>query len=136
MSSNSVYSDRIFSVALLVITILIVIAGGALWYYTSRQSDFSHAKNALRQFPSNPTTSSSDFEATYNELGIQPLPSSIEWKQRISSRLAHLHREPCYRDAIIGLGITFLYAGYPPTPATALPRFFKRRAGAPHLLSL
>jgi tetratricopeptide (TPR) repeat protein len=136
MSSNSVYSDRIFSVALLVITILIVIAGGALWYYTSRQSDFSHAKNALRQFPSNPTTSSSDFEATYNELGIQPLPSSIEGQQRISSRLAQLHREPCYRDAIIGLGRALLDAGYPREAATGLRSFVKRCGGAPEILPL
>jgi tetratricopeptide (TPR) repeat protein len=136
MSSNSVYSDRIFSVALLVITILIVIAGGALWYYTSRQSDFSHAKNALRRFPSNPTTSSSDFEATYNELGIQPLPSSIEGQQRISSRLAQLHREPCYRDAIIGLGRALLDAGYPREAATGLRSFVKRCGGAPEILPL
>jgi hypothetical protein len=49
MSPKSVYSDRSFSVALLVITILIASAGGSLfWYYTSRESDFSHAKDALK----------------------------------------------------------------------------------------
>jgi len=104
MSSKGVASDRTFSLALLVITILIAIAGGALyWYYTSRGSDFSLAKDAPRRFLSKPTTSPSDFEVTYNQLGIQPLAAAIEGQQRISSRLAQLHREPCYRDAIIGL---------------------------------
>jgi hypothetical protein len=65
MSSKGVDSDRTFSVALLVITILIAIAGGALyWYYTSRGSDFSQAKDAPRRFLSKPTTSPSDFEVT------------------------------------------------------------------------
>src|SRR5438067_7134340 len=114
MSSKSVDSDRTFSVALLVITILIAIAGGALfWSYTSRESDFSHSKDASGQSARKSAPSPSDFELTYNQLGIQRLPAVIEGQQRISSRLAQLHREPCYRDAIIGLGRGLLAAGYP-----------------------
>jgi aspartyl protease family protein len=131
-----VYSDRIFSVALLVITILIAGAGGALfWYYTSRES-VSNAKDAPRESLIKPTASSSDFEATYNQLGIQPLPSTIEAQQRISSRLAQLHREPCYTDAIIGLGRALLDAGYPREAATSLRSFAKRCGRAPEVLPL
>jgi tetratricopeptide (TPR) repeat protein len=137
MSSKSVYSDRTFSVAVLVVTILIVSAGGALfWYYTSRESDFSHAKDAPRESPSKPTTSRSDFEATYNQLGIQPLPSTIEGQQRISSRLAQLNREPCYTDAIIGLGRALLDAGYPREAASSLRSFVKHCGRAPEVLPL
>jgi tetratricopeptide (TPR) repeat protein len=137
MSSKGVASDRTFSVALLVITILIAIAGGALyWYYTSRGSDFSQAKDAPRRFLSKPTTSPSDFEVTYNQLGIQPLPAAIEGQQRISSRLAQLHREPCYRDAIIGLGRALLAAGYPREAATSMRSFVRRCGSAPEVLPL
>jgi hypothetical protein len=136
MTSKSTYSDRTFSVALLVTSILIATAGGALWYYTTRESDFSHAKDAPRESPSKPTASSSDFEATYNQLGIQPLPSTIEGQQRISSRLAQLNREPCYTDAIIGLGRALLDAGYPREAASSLRSFVKRCGRAPEVLPL
>ena len=137
MSSDKLYSDRIFSVALLVITILIASAGGALfWYYTSRESDFSHAKHLPRESPSKPTASPSDFEATYNQLGIQPLPSTVERQQRVSSRLDQLHREPCYRGAIIGLGRALLDAGYPREAASSLRSFVKRCDSAPEVLPL
>jgi tetratricopeptide (TPR) repeat protein len=116
MSSKSAYSDRIFVVALLVITILLAIAaGGFFWYYTSKESDF---------------------ETTYNQLGIQPLPPNIEGQQRISSRLAQLHREPCYRDAIIGLGKALLDAGYPREAATSVRSFVKRCGSVPEVLPL
>jgi tetratricopeptide (TPR) repeat protein len=137
MSSNGARFDRTFSVTLFVIAILIAIAGGALfWYYTSRESDFSHSKDASRHFPNRPATSTSDFEATYNQLGIQPLPTVVEGQQRISSRLAQLHREPCYRDAIIGLGRALLDAGYPREAATSLRSFAKRCGSAPEVLPL
>jgi AcrR family transcriptional regulator len=114
MSSNRVYSDRIFLVTLVVITILIAIAGGGFfWYYTSKESDF---------------------KATYNQLGIQPLPSSVEWQ--VSSRLAQLHREPCYRDAIIGLGRALLAAGYAREAATSMRSFVRRCGSAPEVLPL
>jgi len=116
MSSDKLYSDRIFSVALLVITILIPITGGGFfWYYTSKESDF---------------------EATYNQLGIQPLPSTVERQQRVSSRLDQLHREPCYRGAIIGLGRALLDAGYPREAASSLRSFVKRCDSAPEVLPL
>src|SRR5260221_14712179 len=101
MRPKSVYSDRIFLVTLLVITILIATAGGGFfWYYTSKESDF---------------------KATYNQLGIQPLPSSVEWQ--VSIRLAQLHREPGDKDAIIGLGKALLDQGKPPEASTSRPTF-------------
>jgi clan AA aspartic protease (TIGR02281 family) len=137
MSSKSAYSDRTFSVALLVISILIASAGGALfWYYTPRESDFSRAKDASHEARSKAAASPSDFEATYNQLGIQPLPSTIEGQQRISSRLAQLNREPCYTDAIIGLGRALLDAGYPREAASSLRSFVKRCGRAAEVLPL
>ena len=136
MTPNKAYSDRIFPVALLVITIALAVGGAFYWYYTSRGSDFSQAKDAPRRFLSKPTTSPSDFEVTYNQLGIQPLPAAIEGQQRISSRLAQLHREPCYRDAIIGLGRALLGAGYPREAATSMRSFVRRCGSAPEVLPL
>src|SRR5260221_14447822 len=103
MRPKSVYSDRIFLVTLLVITILIATAGGGFfWYYTSKESDF---------------------KATYNQLGIQPLPSSVEWQ--VLSRIAQLHPEPCYTDAIIAFGRALLDARNPRKAGGDLSRFVR-----------
>jgi Aspartyl protease len=64
------------------------------------------------------------------------LAAAIEGQQPISSRLAQLHREPCYRDAIIGLGRALLAAGYPREAATSLRSFVKRCGSAPEVLPL
>ena len=46
----------------------------------------------------------SAFEETYKQLGIQPLPLTVERQQQIQSQLEQLSREACYTDAIVGLG--------------------------------
>ena len=83
MTPNKAHSDRIFPIALLVITIVLAVGGGAFYWYR--------------------TSKGSDFETVYIELGIQPLPSNVERQERIQSRLAQLGREPCYRDAVVNL---------------------------------
>jgi hypothetical protein len=101
---------------LLVITILIEIAGGGFWYYTSKRSDFEATKNGpgIQPLPSTREPQvPSDFEATYKQLGIQPLPLTVERQEQIQSRLAQLSREACYTDAIVALGRALLNAGFP-----------------------
>jgi tetratricopeptide (TPR) repeat protein len=130
---------RHFSYTLLVITILIAtVGGGFFWYYTSMRSDFEATSNQRDIQPLPPTIEQqqvrSDFEATYNQLGIQPLPLTVERQQQIQSRLAQLSREPCYRDAVIGLGQALLDAGYPREAATSLRTFVKRCGSASEVL--
>src|ERR1700746_2590951 len=98
MTPNKAYSDRIFPVALLVITIVLAVGGGAFyWYHTSKGY----------------------------QLGIQPLPSNVERQERVQNRLAQLSREPCYRDAVVNLARALLDAGYPREAATSLRSFVK-----------
>jgi aspartyl protease family protein len=135
--------------------ILIAIAGGA--YYTSKRSDFAAPHNnqpviqpsppaiepqqpvreatsdQLGIQPSPPATEPpqqvrSDFEETYKQLGIEPLPLTVQAK--VQSRLWQLSREACYTDAIIGLGRALLDAGYPRETAISLRSFVKRCGSA------
>ena len=76
------------------------------------------------------------FRGNLQSTGLQPLPAAIEGQQRISSRLAQLHREPCYRDAIIGLGRALLAAGYAREAATSMRSFVRRCGSAPEVLPL
>ena len=76
----------------------------------------------------------SEFERVYSQLGIQPLPSNVERKQRVQIRLAELSREACYTDAIVGLGRALLDAGYPREAATSLHTFVKRCGSASEVL--
>src|SRR5262249_12735086 len=116
MTPNKAYSDRIFPVALLVITIVLGVGGGAFyWYHTSKESDF---------------------ETVYIELGIPPLPSNVERQERVQSRLAQLSREPCYRDAVVNLARALLDAGYPREAGTRLRSFVKRCGSAAEVLPL
>jgi tetratricopeptide (TPR) repeat protein len=116
MTPNKAYSDRIFPVALLVVTIVLAVGGGAFYWYR--------------------TSKGSDFETVYTELGIQPLPSNVERQERVQSRLAQLTREPCYRDAAVNLARALLDAGYPREAATSLRSFVKRCGSAPEVLPL
>ena len=78
MTPNEAYSDRIFPVALLVITIVFAVGGGAFYWYTSKGYQLGSQpvpSNVERQ---EQVQSRSDFEPVYTELGIQPLPSNIE----------------------------------------------------------
>jgi hypothetical protein len=116
MTPNKAYSDRIFPAALLVITIVLAVGGGAFyWHHTSKGSDF---------------------ETVYTELGIQPLPSNVERQDRVQSRLAQLSREPCYRNAVVNLARALLDAGYPREAATSVRSFVKRCGSAPEVLPL
>jgi len=82
----------------------LVLGGGfGYWYYASQKLN-DIAKDASRQIPSNFKTSAPEFEAVYAQLGIQPLPSTVERQQRVQARLSQLSREPCYRDAVVDLG--------------------------------
>jgi aspartyl protease family protein len=129
-------------VDLLGIIILIAIAGGGFFsYYTSKRSDFEATSNQLGIQPLPPTIEPqqqvrSDFEETYNQLGIQPLPLTVGRQHQIQSRLAQLSREACYTDAIVGLGRALLDAGYPREAAISLRSFVKRCGSAPEVLPL
>jgi hypothetical protein len=91
-------------------------------YYASKRSGFKATYN--NQFviqPSPPTIEPQQRvrEATYKQLGIQPLPLTVKRQNQIQSRLAQLSREACYTDAIVGLGRALLDAGYPARPLLA-----------------
>jgi tetratricopeptide (TPR) repeat protein len=116
MVPNHSYFDRIFPIALIVVALILILGGGALyWYYTSQRPDFAE---------------------TYARLGIQPLPGTVEREQAVQKRLTQLSREACYRDAIVGLGRALLDAGYPREAATSLRSFVKRCGSAPEILPL
>jgi flagellar basal body-associated protein FliL len=91
MTPNKAYSNRIFPVALLVITIVLAVGGGAFyWYHTSKGYQLG-----IQPLPSNVerqerVQSRSDFETVYTELGIQSLPSNVERQERVQSRLARV----------------------------------------------
>jgi hypothetical protein len=65
MTPNKAYSDRIFPVALLVISIVLAVGGGAFYWYQPLRSNVERQERVQ---------SRSDFETVYTELGIQPLP--------------------------------------------------------------
>jgi aspartyl protease/tetratricopeptide repeat protein len=108
-------SDKnIFPIALIVIVLVLVVGGGlAYWYYASQKPEF---------------------EMVYTQLGIQPLPSTVE--QRVQVRLSQLEREPCYRDAVVDLARALLKNGYPRESATSLRSFAKRCGGVEEILPL
>ena len=84
MTFEAGYENRIFPITLIVIVLVLVLGGGfGYWYYVSQKPEY---------------------EAVYTQLGIQPLPSSVERKERVQARLSQLSREPCYRDAVVDLG--------------------------------
>jgi aspartyl protease family protein len=113
----------IFPVTLFAVTILLAVGGGALyWHHTSSAAP--------------DTSKGSEFEGVYSQLGIPPLPSDVERQQPVQSRLAQLSREPCYRDAVIGLGRALLDAGYPREAAISLRTFVKRCGSATEVLPL
>jgi clan AA aspartic protease (TIGR02281 family) len=62
----------------------------------------------------------------YANLGIAPLPTTVQHKPQVKNRLDQLSREPCYRDAIYGLADALLEVGYPRETDTSLVSFAKR----------
>lgn len=67
-----------------------------------------------------------DFSAVYAQLGISPLPLSVELEPNISKRLEQLRHEPCYKDGVVGLAGALMDAGYPREIETSLLSFAKR----------
>src|SRR5262249_20098627 len=121
-------------ITLIVVALVLVLGGGfGYWYYASPKLN-DIAKDASRQIPSNFKTS--EFEAVYAQLGIQPLPSTVERQQQIQAPLSQLSREPCYRDAVVDLARTLLKNGYPRESATSLRSFAKRCGGGEDILPL
>jgi tetratricopeptide (TPR) repeat protein len=119
----------IFPVTLFAVTIVLAVGGGALyWHHTSSAPPAAPSAAALD------TSKGSEFEGVYSQLGIRPLPSDVERQQPVQSRLAQLSREPCYRDAVIGLGGALLDAGYPREAAISLRTFVKRCGSASEVL--
>jgi aspartyl protease family protein len=136
-------ASNLFRLAdLLGIIILIAIAGGSVFsYYTSKRSDFEATSNQLGIQPLPPTIEPqqqprSDFEEVHKQLGIKPLPLTAERHQQIQSRLEQLSREACYTDAIVGLGRALLDAGYPREAAISSRNFVKRCGNASKVLPL
>jgi tetratricopeptide (TPR) repeat protein len=114
MTFDAGYENRIFPITLMVIA-LVLILGGGYWYYVSRKSEF---------------------EAVYAQLGIQPLPSTVERQQQFQARLSQLSREPCYSDAVVDLARALLKNGYPRESATSLRSFANRCGGVEKILPL
>jgi flagellar basal body-associated protein FliL len=70
MTFDAGYENRIFPITLIVIVlvlVLVLILGGGYWYFVSQKSEF---------------------EAVYAQLGIQPLPSTVERQQQFQARLS------------------------------------------------
>jgi len=116
IASGDSFSEGIFPIIVTVVTTVLLIAGGSLyWYYSSQMPDFAEV---------------------YVQLGIRPLPATIERKPPIQSRLAQLAREACYKDAVLGLAKALLEAGYPRESATSLRSFVARCGSAQEILPL
>jgi aspartyl protease family protein len=136
MTFDAGYENRIFPITLIVIVLVLVLGGGfGYWYYASQKLNHI-AKDAPRQIPSNFKTSAPEFEAVYAQLGIQPLPSTVERQQQVQARLSQLSREPCYRDAVVDLARALLKNGYPRESATSLRSFAKRCGSVEEILPL
>jgi aspartyl protease family protein len=130
-----VSENRIFPITLIAIVLVLLLGGGfGYWYYASQKLNHI-AKDAPRQIPSN-FKSAPEFEAVYAQLGIQPLPSTVEQQQQVQARLSQLGREPCYRDAVVDLARALLKNGYPRESATSLRSFAKRCGGVEEILPL
>jgi predicted aspartyl protease len=69
---------------------------------------------------------SQKFADVYTQLNIAPLPITVELRPEFYNRLDQLKREPCYREAIIGLADSLLDSGYPRESATSLLAFAQR----------
>ena len=134
MTFDAGYENRIFPITLIVIVLVLVLGSGfGYWYYASQKLNHI-AKEAPRQTPSNFKISAPEFEAVYAQLGIQPLPSTVERQQQVQARLSQLSREPCYRDAVVDLARALLKNGYPRESATSLRSFVRRCGGVEEIL--
>jgi tetratricopeptide (TPR) repeat protein len=120
-----------FPVTRFAVIVLAVVGGAFYWYHTSSAPPAAAPPAAAPH-----TSQGSEFERVYSQLGIQPLPSNVERREQVQRRLAELSREPCYKDAIVGLGRALLDAGYPREAANSLRTFVKRCGSASEVLPL
>lgn len=97
---------RSVSVALIIILLFIVAVGVGIFYWQK-----------------------ASYTEVYKQLNITALPLTVELQPGIYNRLGQLSREPCYRDAIIGLSDALLDAGYPRESANSVLAFVKRCGG-------
>jgi clan AA aspartic protease (TIGR02281 family) len=131
---------RTFISRSLLFAIVLAVGGGAFYWYHTPNGELERPLapspvEAARPLESPPVSHvGSEFERVYNQLGIQPLPSNVERREQIQSRLDQLNREACYTDAIVGLGRALLAAGYPREAANSLRSFVKRCGSAPEVL--
>jgi predicted aspartyl protease len=66
------------------------------------------------------------YSEVYRQLNISSLPITIEFQSQIYNRIDQLRREPCYKDAVIGLSDALIEAGYPRESALSLGAFAER----------
>src|SRR5579884_939063 len=69
---------------------------------------------------------SASYTEVYRRLEISQLPLTLVIQPQFYNRLNQLSREPCYREAILGLSDALLQSGYPRESATSLLTFAKR----------
>jgi hypothetical protein len=62
------------------------------------------------------------------------LPSNVEGQPEVKGLLNQLSREPCYTEAIVGLGRALLDAKYPREAATSLRSFANHCGSASEVL--
>jgi tetratricopeptide (TPR) repeat protein len=108
--------DRTFPITLLIVTVVLALGAGCIYWYHAWQK--------------------SDFSPIYAQLGIQPLPITVELQSKIQARLEQLSREACYRDAIVALGEALLDEGYPREAAISLRSFAKRCGSVQEIVPL
>jgi tetratricopeptide (TPR) repeat protein len=108
------YEDRTFSVTLIVLAVITVLGGGFFYWHNL------------------PPTQ--DYRGVYAQLGMSPLPETIERQPQFVKQLDQLHREPCYLSAIIDFADALLEAGYPREADTSLLSFTKRCGGSDRIL--
>jgi tetratricopeptide (TPR) repeat protein len=97
--------DFVYSFALIVSLVVILVIGGfGYWYFWIRR----------------------DFSSVYAQLGISSLPVNVELETEISKRLEQLRHEPCYKDGMLGFADALVAAGYPREANTSLLSFARR----------
>jgi tetratricopeptide (TPR) repeat protein len=101
--------ERRVPIFTIILVILLVFAAGAgYWFFLSQKQKYNEV---------------------YNQLGIDPLPITLELKEEFRDRLQQLSREPCYKQAIMRLSDALRDAGYPRESAKSLLSFGKRCGG-------
>ena len=128
---TSTYSgDNTFYVVLTGTVVVMALAAGFVYWHFMNQAE-SRMLNL-----STSRAARLDYTMVYNNLGISPLPSSIETLPQIRKRLEQLNREACYRDAIADFSESLIKVGYPREAAISLRSFVKRCKNSEGLLRI